>query len=317
LDVVDYLGDIVGQKTAKKFIRTAISKNNLYNFLLVGPRGVGKRMMGFALAKTLGCPPNSPNFHLITPIPSKIKEKDDKIHEYAKQYLPNNALVEVEDRASILIRQMRNLTVRLVHMPSVDAKRVVLILEAERMTQESANCFLRTLEEPPIDTVFILTSSRPEYLLPTIRSRCQIVRFTYLKAEQIAEVVFDGKDDFLLGSAGEVLALRESGMIDNVIDVFKKAPLSVKSAALYAGTFERKRLVELYYPLLLLYRLVYYKKLNIIGNTIYDFEIAKKAKRITMNKTIDTIMLLNQSINLLEQNPNRLLQLFNVLLRLP
>ena len=315
--MVDYLDDIVGQKTAKKFIRTAVSKNNLYNFLLVGPRGVGKRMLGFALAKTLDCPPNSPDFLLITPIPSKIKEKKEKIYEYSQQYLPHNALIEVEDRASILIEQMRNLTERLVHMPGIDAKRVVLILEAERMTDQAANYFLKTLEEPPVDTVFILTSSRPEFLLPTIRSRCQIVPFTYLNAEQIAEVVFDGKDDFLLGSAGEVLALRESGMIDNVMDIFRKAPLSVMSAAFYAGAYERKRVVELYYPLLLLYRLVFYRKLNMVGNTGYDFEIAKKAKRSTMDKTIDTIMLLNQNINLLEKNPNRLLHLFNVLLRLP
>jgi DNA polymerase-3 subunit delta' len=315
--VVDYLDDIVGQETAKKFIRTAINKDNLYNFLLVGPRGVGKRLFGFALAKTLGCPLNSPNFHLITPIPSKIKEKKERIQEYARKYLPDNALIEVEDRASILIEQMRNLTERLVHMPSVDTKRVVLILEAERMTHPAANYFLKTLEEPPVDTVFILTSSRPEYLLLTIRSRCQIVPFTYLKAKQIAEVVFDGRDDFLLGSAGEVLALRDSGVIDNGLEIFKKAPLSVRSAALCANTYERRRIVDLYYPLLLLYRLVFYKKLNMVGHTVYDFEIARKAKRITMNRTIDTIMLLNHNINLLEKNPNRVLHLFNVLLRLP
>ena len=315
--MVDYLNEILGQDTAKKFIRTAINKNNLYNFLLVGPRGVGKRLFGFALAKTLGCPPNSPNFHLITPIPSKIKDKDEKIEEYARQYLPDNALVEVEDRAQILIRQMRNLTERLVHMPSVDTKRVALILEAERMTQEAANYFLKTLEEPPIDTIFILTSSRPEYLLPTVRSRCQIVPFTYLKAKQIAEVVFDGRDDFLLGSAGEVLALRESGVIDSVLEIFRKAPLSVKSAALCANTYEKKRIVELYYPLLLLYRLIFYKKLNMTGHTAYDHEITEKAKRITMSKTIDTMLLLNHNINLLEKNPNRVLHLFNVLLRLP
>jgi DNA polymerase-3 subunit delta' len=284
---------------------------------LVGPRGVGKRLFGFALAKTLGCPLNSPNFHLITPIPSKIKEKKERIQEYARKYLPDNALIEVEDRASILIEQMRNLTERLVHMPSVDTKRVVLILEAERMTHPAANYFLKTLEEPPVDTVFILTSSRPEYLLLTIRSRCQIVPFTYLKAKQIAEVVFDGRDDFLLGSAGEVLALRDSGVIDNGLEIFKKAPLSVRSAALCANTYERRRIVDLYYPLLLLYRLVFYKKLNMVGHTVYDFEIARKAKRITMNRTIDTIMLLNHNINLLEKNPNRVLHLFNVLLRLP
>lgn len=315
--MVDYLDDVVGQETAKTFVRTAVRKNKLYNLLFVGPRGVGKRMLGFALAKTLNCPPNSPNFHLIAPIPSKIREKTEKIFEYSRQYLPDNTVVELEDRASILIEQIRTLSERLVHMPSVDAKRVVLILEADRMTDEAANCFLKTLEEPPIDTIFVLTSSRPEYMLPTIRSRCQAVPFAYLSHEQIKSVVYEGTDDFLLGSAGEILALRESGMIADVMDVFKRTPMRLKSAANVAREYERKRIVELYYPLLLLYRLVFYRKLNMASNTCYDVEIAKKAKRITMDKIIDTIMMLNHNINLLERNPNRLLHLFNVLLKLP
>ena len=315
--MVDYLNDVIGQETAKTFVRTAVRKKSLYNLLFVGPRGVGKRMLGFALAKTLSCPPNSPNFHLIAPIPSKIRDKTEKVFEYSKKYLPVNAVVELEDRTSILIEQIRTLSERLVHMPSLDAKRVVLILEADRMTDEAANCFLKTLEEPPIDTIFILTSSRPEFMLPTIRSRCQAVPFAYLSQDQIKSVVYEGTDDFLLGSAGEILALRESGMIAEVMDVFKRTPMCIKSAANVAKEYERKRIVELYYPLLLLYRLVFYRKLNKASNTCYDAEIAKKAKRITMDKVIDAIMLLNHNINLLERNPNRLLHLFNVLLKLP
>ena len=315
--MLDHLDVVIGQDAAKKFVRTATKKNNLYNLLFVGPRGVGKRILGFALAKDLNCPPNSPNFNLIAPIPSKIKDKSDKIHEYSRQYLPDNVVVETEDRASILIEQIRNLSERLMHMPGVGTKRVVLILEADRMTDEAANCFLKTLEEPPIDTVFILTSSRPENLLPTIRSRCRVVPFTYLNREQIARIVFEGKDDFLLGSPGEILNLRESGMVSNVIDVFKKTPMSIKYAATLAREYERKNILELYYPLLLLYRSVLYRKLNMVSNTRYENEIARKAKRVTLDKIIDTIVLLNQNICLLERNPNRLLNLLSVLLKLP
>ncbi len=274
-------------------------------------------MFGFALARTLGCPPNSPNFHLIAPVPSRFKDKSDKIYEYSKNYLPENIVVDVEDRASILIEQIRGLSERLMHMPSQGTKRVVLILEADQMTDEAANCFLRTLEEPPIDTVFILTSSRPEFVLPTIRSRCRVVPFTHLGRAQIEKIVYDGKDEFLLGSPGEILDLRESGMVDNVMDVFKKTPMQAKSAAHVARAYEKKNVVELYYPLLLLYRLVFYKKLNLAGDTRYEFEVAKKAKRITLDRVIDAIMLLNENIVLLERNPNKLLHLFYVLLKLP
>ncbi|MDH4210586.1 MAG: AAA family ATPase [candidate division WOR-3 bacterium] len=315
--MTDYLDDVVGQETAKTFIRTAIKKDNLYNLLFVGPRGVGKRTMGFALAKTLNCPPHSQNFNLIAPIPSRIKEKSDKIHEYSQKYLPDNPVVATEDRVSILIEQIRNLDRRLMHMPSLNTKRIVLILEADQMTDEAANCFLKTLEEPPVDTIFVLTSSRPEYVLPTIRSRCRIVPFTYLAVDQIKKIVFDGADDFMLGSAGEVLSFRESSIVDEAIDVFKKTPLTLRAAADLAYSYHRKRVVELYYPLLLLYRLVLYKKLNIVGSTRYDRDVNVKAKRVATDKVIQAIRLLNDNIILIESNANKLLQLFNVLLRLP
>lgn len=315
--MIDYLDDVVGQETAKAFIRTAIKKDNLYNLLFVGPRGVGKRMMAFAFAKTLNCPPQSQNFQLVTPIPSRIKEKRDRVYEYSRRYMPDNPVVDVEDRVSILIEQIRELEARLVHMPSKNTKRVVIILEADQMTDAAANCFLRTLEEPPVDTVFVLTSSRPEYLLPTIRSRCRIVPFTYLKVEQIKKIVFDGADDFMLGSAGEVLAFRESGLFDEVVSVFKRTPLTLKAAADLAHSFQRRRVVELYYPLLLLYRLVLYRKLGIVNNTLYDHDISGKSKRLDADKIIKAIRLLNENLVLIENNPNRLLQLFNVLLKLP
>lgn len=313
----DHLDDVVGQDTAKRFLRAAIKRDNLYNLLLAGPRGVGKRTMGFALARTLDCPHDSPNFHLIVPIPSRIREKDEKIHEYSRRYLPDNPIIGSEDRVSILTDQIRKLEARLTHMPGANEKRVVLIIEADQMTDEAANRFLKTLEEPPIDTVFILTSSRVEHLLPTIRSRCRNVPFRYLSQTQIDKIVYSGTDDLLLGSAGEILFLRESGVIDKVMAVFEKTPLDLKSAAEVAGQYERKRLVDLYYPLMLLYRMVLYKKLDLVGRTGHDAVIARKARRISMDRAVGAVAMLNDSIIRLERNPNKLLNLAYVLLRLP
>lgn len=315
--MADYLDEIIGQQTAKRFVRTAIKKGNLYNFLLVGPRGVGKRVFGFALAKTIGCPPNSPNFMLVGPIPSKLKEKEDKIFEYSKRYFPENPVIDIEDRASILIEQIRNVIERLITMPAMDSKRVVLVIEADKMTDAAANCFLKTLEEPPMDTIFILTTSRPNFLLPTIRSRCQIVPFTYLTQTQIKEIIFETKDEFQLGSPGEMLIFRDNNLIEKVHNIFKDAPLDTATAANRAKEFERKNLVDFFYPLLLLYRLVLYKKLDIKIDTIYETEIVKKANNISLEKILSAVLMLNYNINILEQNPNHLLLLFNTLLKLP
>ncbi len=315
--MTDYLDEIVGQKTAKRFIRTALKRGNLYNFLFVGPRGVGKRSFGFALAKTLNCPPHSSNFILVAPIPSNIKDKEDKIYEYTKLYLPKNPLVELEDRTAILIEQIRNLIKRLIHMPDVGSKRVVLILEVDRMTDAAANCFLKTLEEPPLDTFFILTSSRPNFLLPTIRSRCRTIPFNYLNNEQIENIIFDTRDEFLIGSPGEILALQEHNLIDKVRTIFVQSPLDARTAATTAKEYERKKIVDVLYPLLMMYRLVLYKKLNMALNTTLDDIVSRKAHTMTLDKVISTLTMLNNSLNALEQNPNRLLLLFNILTKLP
>jgi hypothetical protein len=315
--MIDYLDEIIGQETAKNFIRTSIKKGNLYNYLFTGPKGVGKRLCSFALAKTLQCPPHSPNFILVAPIPSKIKDKKEKIYEYTQQYLPENPLIEIEDRTSILIEQIRDVIERLLHMPNIGSKRVVLVLEADTMTDAAANCFLKTLEEPPLDTVFILTTSRLNFLLPTIQSRCQKIPFTYLNDTQIKNIVFAGDDEFQVGSPGEILMLQQSNLVENVLDIFRKLPLTIKNAATLAKEFENKKAIDLLYPLLLLYRLALYHKIGIVNSTRLDSGVKKKADTLSLQELVQAVMIVNYSINTLEQNPHRLLLLFNILTKLP
>jgi DNA polymerase-3 subunit delta' len=315
--MIDSLDEIVGQETAKRFIRTAIKNDNLYNFLLTGPKGVGKRLFGFKLGKMLNCPPQSTNFMLIGPIPSKIKDKEDKIFEYTKTYLPDNPVVEFEDRTAILIEQIRNVIKRLIHMPSIGSKRLVLIIEADRMTAEAANCFLKTLEEPPLDTFFILTSSRPNSLLPTIRSRCQHIRFTHLSNKQIRQIIFEGQDDYLLGSPGEIMIFQENDLLDNVRDIFKRCPLSTEAAAQIALEYGRRKIIDILYPLMLMYRLLFYIKIKISLETSLEPLLKKKAKTLSLKQIVETIDLLNTRIYSLERNPNHLLLLFNILMQLP
>lgn len=314
---MDYLDEIVGQTSAKRFVRTALKTGNLYNFLFFGPRGVGKRRFSFALAKTLRCPPHSLNFIIVGPIPSKIKDKENQIYEYTKKYLPENPIVELEDRTAILIEQIRGVIKRLIHMPDRGSKRVVLILEADTMTDAAANCFLKTLEEPPLDTLFILTSSRPQFLLPTIRSRCRPVPFNYLSREHIDSIIFSAHDEFYTGSPGEILLLRDRDLISKTRDIFQNCPLDIASAAKMAREYERKTIIDLLYPLLLMYRLALYQKLGIQTDSPIGDTVSKKAEKLSITGLMSTLHLLNSSINVLEQNPNRLLLLFSVLTKLP
>lgn len=312
----DQLDAIIGQDTAKRFVRTAIKKDSLYNFLLTGPRGVGKRIFAFSLVRMLGCTLTSGNFIFIAPIPPNIKDIPEKVHGYLQTYLPDNSVVDLEDKSTIVVGQIRDIIARLIHLPSAGAQRVVLILEADRMNEEAANCFLKTLEEPPTDTFFILTSSRPDHLLPTIRSRCRRVPFSYLTREQIQEIILDQGDPYVLGSPGEVMLLEQSDIMDDARKILNQCPLSIKAASTIAKEFRKRSLIELLYPLLLLYRRILYKKIGI--NDMPDTKvISAKAKKVPVQTLLHTIHILNNSINLLERSPNRLLLLLTILLQLP
>ncbi|OGC38794.1 hypothetical protein A2Y85_08010 [candidate division WOR-3 bacterium RBG_13_43_14] len=312
---MDPLDDIIGQETAKKFVRTALKKGSLYNLFLSGPRGVGKRSFAFAVAQTLGCFPGSTSLILIGAIPSKVKDKRDKIEEYMKQYLPENQIVQLEDRAAILIEQIRYLIEMLMTMPSAGTKRVTIIIEADRMTEEAANCFLKTLEEPPVDTIFILTSSRPEHVLATIQSRCQTIPFHYLPNNEIKQLFMDNGDQFMLGSPGEIMSLQQNEHMDIAKKIFESCPLSTKQAAEITRKYENGKAVELLYALILLYRMSYYQQLKMLNSI--PSTVKRKATQINIPQVINAITLLNNSIIALEHNPNRVLFLLNIFTHLP
>ncbi len=93
-----------------------------------------------------------------------------------------------EGKRGILIRQIRELR-EWAHMaPMEGSRKVAIIDDAHLMGSEAANAFLKTLEEPPEGTLFILVTSEQSKLLPTIVSRCQIVRFSPLKKEEVEEI---------------------------------------------------------------------------------------------------------------------------------
>jgi len=75
----------------------------------------------------------------------------------------------------------------------VSEKRVVIVKNADMMRKEGANSFLKILEEPPANTLFILTADNPNFILPTIVSRCQSIKFSYLRSEEIRDYLLAQK----------------------------------------------------------------------------------------------------------------------------
>ena len=137
--------------------------------LLRGPAGVGKRRFAQRLARALLCP---------SPIEDEACGECRSCHLAAGGLHPDLHVIEtLEDRKVILIDQIRDLLGRVVLSASGGGRRAVVIAPAEAMTRAAANTLLKTLEEPPGDTVFLLVSDRSGLLPATIRSRCQALAF--------------------------------------------------------------------------------------------------------------------------------------------
>jgi DNA polymerase-3 subunit delta' len=96
-------------------------------------------------------------------------------------------VLEPGDNGSIKIEQVREAIERTGYRPFEGRRRVVVIDEADALVPQAQNALLKTLEEPPPSSVFVLVTARPDVLLPTVRSRCPQLRFRQLSPDEIAK----------------------------------------------------------------------------------------------------------------------------------
>src|SRR5262245_52224494 len=147
-----------------------------------GPAGVGKRRAAVAIAEALNClkPQQSGDFAREgcgeCPACRRIQRG---VH-------PDIIVIEPGEMGSIKIEQVRDVIARSEFRPFEGRRRVVIIDEADALVPQAQNALLKTLEEPPSASMFILISARPDALLPTVRSRCHHLRFRPLGPEDVA-----------------------------------------------------------------------------------------------------------------------------------
>ena len=149
------------------------------SYLFVGPEGVGKGTFALALAKSLVCA--APRSGLVA-----CGACVSCVQAAAGSHPDIDVVGRPPDRSTIPLesliggdehRMREGLVWRLLLRPAVGARKVAVILDADHLSEEGANCLLKTLEEPPESAVIILVGTAVERQLPTIRSRCQTIRF--------------------------------------------------------------------------------------------------------------------------------------------
>lgn len=210
---------LFGQERPREAFLAAMAGGAMHHaWLLAGPRGIGKARFARAAAtrllaegagerlsprldasggRTHGLVVQGahPDLHLLARAQKKAKEDEGT---------PSD-----DDLArEITIAQVRGLLARFATAPSLSNRRVVVIDAVDDLARPGANALLKGLEEPPAGTVFLLVSHQPGRLLPTIRSRCRLLRFDALGKADMAAALAAALPD---AGADEVAALARSG----------------------------------------------------------------------------------------------------------
>jgi len=174
------LDDIPGQETAARLIRAALGSGRLpHAFLFLGSAGTGRLAMAHELARILLCG-DSPQPDAACGACRNCRLLAAGTHpDYRQETVP-------EGKQLVPIRAVRDMQRAAALKPAIAARRVFVVCDAERLTIEAANCFLKTLEEPPGACVFVLIASTLRPIPETVISRCRLVRFRNLKPEALA-----------------------------------------------------------------------------------------------------------------------------------
>lgn len=175
--------DLIGHRHLLNLVAGAVARESLPpSLIFAGPDGVGKRSAAVALAQLVNC---------ATPVDRDACGTCASCTRVARLVHADVFLVEPGDTGVIKVDQVREVIERTAYRPFEGRRRVVIVDEADALLSEAQNALLKTLEEPPAASMFVLVTARPDELLPTVRSRCQRLRFGRLSPADIAAVLME------------------------------------------------------------------------------------------------------------------------------
>lgn len=166
---------VVGQEHVKDVLQAALSQGRVgHAYLFSGPRGVGKTTTARLIAMTANC---------TGPLPKPCGECESCLSVRAGSH-PD--VMEIDAASNNSVDDVRDLREKVSLAAMRGGKKIYILDEAHMMSRAAFNALLKTLEEPPGHVIFILATTEPEKIIPTILSRCQHYRFRRLTPEEVA-----------------------------------------------------------------------------------------------------------------------------------
>lgn len=229
---------VVGQRALTATLKNAIRSRKLAQaYLFCGPRGVGKTSCARIFAKTINCLNPTADGEACGVCEScKAIEKGNSFN-----------LVELDAASNNSVDDIRNITDQ-VNVPAQDGRYRVFIIDEVHMLSNSAfNAFLKTLEEPPQNVVFILATTERHKVIPTILSRCQVYDFRRITVNDIIDhLQYVAKNESVEAerSALGVIALKADGAMRDALSVFDQVVASTHGKVTYQGVIEALNVLD-------------------------------------------------------------------------
>ena len=220
---------IIGNNKVKEYLNLSIQSQNIpHSYMFVGKAGISKKLFAREYAKRIMC--INPNEECESCIKFETNSNPDYL-----EIIPEGKTLKIE--------QIRKMQERIAEKPIVSNKKVYIIDDADLMSEESQNCLLKTLEEPPEYAVIILIVANESKILATIKSRCVIVKFDKLTNSEIKSIEPNLTDEFIESLEGSLEHLEKA---DERQEQFKQLKNIV-------NTVQNGTLVELFNKSNLLY----------------------------------------------------------------
>ena len=308
--------DILGHQRPLKIIDTYIQGGAFSGgFIFSGPEGIGKRMVAKIIAQKLNCTSNT----------NKPCGNCDSCKKIEKLAHPDLHIIE-NDQAQIKMEDIRAILREANFRPYEGAMKVFIIDNAHKLNTESANSLLKTLEEPPKDSLIILVTHKPQSIIKTILSRCRIIRFTPLVRSELENVL---TGNYLLdklsahfiayyaeGRLGLALRLKDSVQLSEKNKIFDSFVVSQKPLD---RAFMGQNKEQLRFSLNILaswFRDIYMLKAGLKDDEIIHLDrrndLLKLLPRFSFKQLDEIIATISESTLYLEKNINSKLLLHNL-----
>lgn len=254
--------EVVGQKHVSDTLKKALQSEKVaHAYLFCGPRGVGKTTCARILAKVMNCD---------TPIDKHTPCNNCNSCTTFEEYASFN-IIELDAASNNSVENIRSLIEQVRIQPQNGKYKTFIIDEVHMLSQAAFNAFLKTLEEPPPNVIFIMATTEKHKILPTILSRCQIYDFKRIQATDIVpqlEFILEKESKTADKEALHIIGQKADGAMRDALSIFDRIASAAGDHISYKDIVENLNILDYDYY----FRIIDHLILGNLAQVLLDYD---------------------------------------------